>query len=210
MRIVYSHGFASSPRSRKAVYFGERFRARGVEFITPELDGGDFHALTLSGQIDILRGAVGDTPAVLMGSSLGGYLSAWFAAHQPHLVEKTILLAPAFHFTRRWRERMTPAQLSDWEATDKLSVFHYGAGGQRDLGYGFLRDALNYESAPDFPQPALIFHGTADEVVPPAFSEDFAAHHPNVQLRLLASGHELTDMLEPIWRETERFLFQKP
>ena len=39
-------------------------------------------------------------PLVLMGSSLGGYLAALYAARHPSSVDRLILLAPAFRFSR--------------------------------------------------------------------------------------------------------------
>ena len=209
MRIVYLHGFASSPQSSKARYFAQQFAREKVEFIVPELDGGDFETLTITGQLETVAQAMAGRPAVLMGSSLGGYLAAWFASRNLQ-VERVVLLAPAFQFLRRWRERFTPDQLADWRATRKLEIFHYGAGAPRNLGYGFLEDAANYEDEPDFVQPGLICHGSQDPVVPASISQAYAASHPNVDLRLYPTGHELTDVLEPMWQETRRFLFQKP
>ena len=45
-----------------------------------------------------------------------------------------------------------------------------------------------------------------DEVVPAALSEAFAKGHPNVELRLFDSGHELTDVLDELWASTAEFL----
>jgi pimeloyl-ACP methyl ester carboxylesterase len=209
MRVVYLHGFASSPQSSKARYFAVQFAKEGVEFVVPRLDGGDFESLTITGQLERVAEAVGGKPSILMGSSLGGYLAACFASRNPE-VERMVLMAPAFQFPRRWRERLTPRQLADWKTTRKLPIFHYGEDGIRDLGYGFLEDAAKYEDEPDFPQPALILHGTGDSVVPSSISVQFAASHPHVSLKLYPSSHELTDVLEPMWQETSRFLFQKP
>ena len=76
MRIVYLHGFASSPQSSKARYFARRFAEKGIEFVVPQLDQGDFEHLTITGQLAVVETAVAGKPAVLMGSSLGGYLAA--------------------------------------------------------------------------------------------------------------------------------------
>jgi uncharacterized protein len=84
--------------------------------------------------------------------------------------------------------------------------YHYGYKEERALGYQFVEDALNYEDDPDFHQPALIFHGLRDDVVPASVSREFAAGHSNVELRLVDSGHELTDVLDFMWEETARFL----
>ena len=43
-QIVYLHGFASSARSSKAVWFAERAREAGVGFVCPDLNLPDFGA----------------------------------------------------------------------------------------------------------------------------------------------------------------------
>ena len=40
----------------------------------------------------------------------------------------------------------------------------------------------------------------------PPSPEEFQALHPAAQLHLFESGHELTDVLEPMWRLTAEFL----
>ena len=69
-RIVYLHGFASSPESGKARFFGGRFTELGVPFMAPQLDEGNFEGLTISGQLRVVDAAVAGEPVVLMGSSL--------------------------------------------------------------------------------------------------------------------------------------------
>ena len=51
-------------------------------------------------------------PAILMGSSLGGYLAALYACQHPE-IERLILLAPAFQFPRRWREQFSAPELAE-------------------------------------------------------------------------------------------------
>ena len=74
------------------------------------------------------------------------------------------------------------------------------------IGYQLLEDARAYPGFPDFSQPALIFHGTEDPVVSVDYSVEFARFHPNAKLTTFASGHELTDVLEPMWSEIQTFL----
>jgi pimeloyl-ACP methyl ester carboxylesterase len=83
-----------------------------------------------------------------------------------------------------------------WRATGAAEVFHYGENRQRRLSYTLLDDGLGYEDYPDFRQPALIFHGAQDDVVPARYSAEFAATHPNARLEVLDSGHELLNVLE--------------
>jgi hypothetical protein len=209
-RVIYLHGFASSPHSSKAQFFRRKFAAGGVSLEIPRLDEGRFEGLTISGQLRVVERAVGDEPAILIGSSLGGYLAALCAsrhAHrQPSPIKKLVLLAPAFQFPRRWRERYSDQDWERWRREGSTPVFHYGDGRERRLGYQFVEDAAQYEDEPEFRQPALILHGLRDSVVPAEISRVYVARHPNAKLALFESGHELTDVLEPLWAQIARYL----
>jgi uncharacterized protein len=207
MRVVYLHGFASSPQSTKARFFAEKFAQSGIPFEAPALDSGDFQNLTVSAQIQIVDAAActSERP-VLMGSSLGGYLAALYAARHPAAVDRLILLAPAFRFLERWRARLTVAELDQWKQQGWAPIYHYGAKADQRLGYQFLEDAEKLDPVPDFHQRALILHGTEDKVVPYQGSYDFALEHTRTRLVPFHSGHELTDVLEDLWRETASFL----
>lgn len=198
MRIVYLHGFASSPQSSKAQFFKRKLNAAGIEVEIPRLDGGDFERLSITGQLAVVDAAVGGRPAVLFGSSLGGYLAALYAARHAE-VERLVLLAPAFQFPSRWRERYSAEDLARWQKDGWVPVYHYGEGRQMRLGYQLIADSAQYEGEPDVRQPTLIFHGIKDDVVPVGVSEAFASGRPNVELRRMDSGHELTDVLDAMW-----------
>jgi pimeloyl-ACP methyl ester carboxylesterase len=178
---------------------------RGVRLEVPDLAEGDFEHLTLTAQLRLIERLTHGEAAVLVGSSLGGYLAALFAARHAE-VERVVLLAPAFCFARGWRERTGAEAMERWRESGRLPVFHYGAGAARDLGYQLIEDAGQYEDYPEFAQPALILHGAQDTVVPLELSQTFAEQHPNVRLRVLNSGHELTDVLDELWAETSGFL----
>ncbi len=203
-RFLYLHGFASSPASRKAQFLRHRFAERGQDLLIPDLTEGDFEGTTVTAQLRTIESEAGSGPLALVGSSLGGYLAALYAARHPE-VERVVLLAPAFEFGRRWRESLGASALSEWERSGFLNVFHYGEGRELPLGYDFLRDGLGYEDYPDVSQPALVLHGARDTVVPSLVSEEFARLHPAARLILLDSDHELSDCQEKIWQETARF-----
>jgi pimeloyl-ACP methyl ester carboxylesterase len=197
MKLLYAHGFASSPQSRKAKAFQSVLSSRGIEVLIPALDGGDFEHLTISGQLRIVENALNGEPARLIGSSMGGYLAALYAATHPE-VDRLVLMAPAFGFAHRWREKLAPR--ADFE------VFHYGTNEMQRVHYGLIEDALGYPEAPDFKQRALIFHGIHDDVVPVDYSRDFAAAHPNAKLIELDSDHELLNVLDAITDSAAAFL----
>lgn len=205
MKFIYLHGFASGPTSGKAQYFRRKFEDRGFPLLIPQLDGGDFENLTLTSQLEIITRSAEGEPVALMGSSMGGYLAALYASRHPETT-RLVLLAPAFYFPLRWAQTLGPDQTADWLRTGKMEVLHYVDGSRRQVSYRLIEDAAQYPSAPDFNQPAIVFHGTGDEVVPPSYSEEFAAAHPNVALRLLPSDHSLADQTGRIWEEAGPFL----
>ncbi len=214
MRVVYLHGFASSPQSNKARFFAGQFAEAGVAFDAPQLDEGQFHNMTITGQMLVVGKAVATQaeklapgePLVLMGSSLGGYLAALYGERHPNSVDRLVLLAPAFRFLERWRDRLSPAEIEQWKREGSIPMYHYGSKTEQRLGYQFFEDAAGYAAVPDFHQRALLLHGTGDTVVPCQVSCDFVLQHVHARLALFESGHELTDVLEGLWREASAFL----
>ena len=207
-RWIYLHGFASGPSSQKAQFFRRKMAARGIVMSIPELDEGNFSGLTITGQLGVLERAAAGGPVSLIGSSLGGYLAALYAARHPE-VERLVLMAPAFDFVRRWTDRLGVETMAGWQRSGVLRVPHYGLQTDADLGYQLIEDATRYEAFPDASQPALIFHGDQDDIVPLELSRRFVAGHPSARLVVLHSGHELTDVLDELWEGTGAFLDQR-
>jgi len=203
--ILYLHGYASSPASSKACHFRALLDAAGARVTVPDLTEGDFEHLTISGQLRLIERLAEGRPVSLVGSSMGGYLAALYASTHPE-VERLVLLAPAFEFARCWVERLGPEQMDAWRRAGSLEVFNYALNGPALLSHELLDDALTHPGSPSFPQPALIFHGTQDDVVPVAFSETFAAGHPNVRLFQVESGHDLHNVLDAITDRAIPFL----
>jgi pimeloyl-ACP methyl ester carboxylesterase len=205
MNLIYLHGFASGPGSSKAQFFRARFEELGLEMKIPDLAEGRFEELTIGGQLRVVDRVATGNDVCLIGSSMGGYVAALHAARRPE-TQRLILLAPAFGFARRWPEWLGVEKLGAWRRTGSMPVYHYGEKRELQLGYRLLSEAEQYEDFPSITQPALIFHGRADDAVPYQLSEGFAARNPQVTLRVVDSGHELIDVLEDIWSEVRRFL----
>jgi pimeloyl-ACP methyl ester carboxylesterase len=205
-RVIYLHGFASGPGSKKARFFRERFAELGIGIEVPDLAEGNFRQLTLSGQLAVIERVSRGEPAILMGSSMGGYLAALYAARHPE-VERLVLMAPAFCFLKRWSSSVGPAAMERWRTSGSMDVFHYGEGGRVALGYQLIEDAAQYEDYPDVTQPTLVFHGKNDASVPADYSVTFAEKHPNAKLHVMESDHELLNVLDDMWMETRAFLF---
>lgn len=205
MRYLYLHGFASGRQSRKAHAFQAALAEQNIVLEVPELDAGDFEHLTIGGQLNVIERTLKGDPVRIAGSSMGGYLAALYAATHPE-VERLVLLAPAFSFSDRWGDLLGPEQIEAWRATGWRDVFHHTEQRMRRVHYGLFEDSLNFPGSPDFTQPALIFHGIRDIVVPIGHSRAFAAAHSNVRLIELDSDHELVDSQRLIAESGTAFL----
>lgn len=203
---IYLHGFASSPRSAKAQALGDRFQAKGLPLLIPDLNQGNFTGLTLSRQIQQVQALFPPepTPVTLIGSSFGGLTAAWLGDRFPQ-VQRLILLAPAFQFLAHWLPKLGEAELQRWQTEGVLSVYHYGVQKSLPLSYRFIADASQYEEAQlRRAIPTLILHGQHDDVIPIQASRTYA-ERPWVRLIELDSDHALGNVQTEIWQAIQSF-----
>jgi pimeloyl-ACP methyl ester carboxylesterase len=205
-RLIYLHGFASSPQSSKARFFAEKFAALGRTVEKPDLTEGDFEHSTLSQQLKFLDSLVADEPVMLMGSSMGGYLAALYAARHPRKVSRVVLMAPAFGLSVRWTRSLGLEAMGEWQRLGYREVFHYGENRQARISHDLIADGLQYEEFPDVRCPALVIHGLRDDAVDYKLSERFCEGRANAELILYDSDHQLLDKLDPMWERVSAFL----
>lgn len=204
-RLIYLHGFASGPQSSKAQFFRERFKELGRNLEIPDLTAGDFEHTTLTRQLNFLGNLAGTDSCVLIGSSMGAYMAALFAARHPERVPGVVLMAPAFGLSQRWVTMLGDDAVREWKERGWRPVYHYGENREARIGYDLMADGLSYEEFPGVRQSALVLHGRRDESVDYRLSERFAENRPNVELVLYDSDHQLLDMLEPMWERVRDF-----
>jgi uncharacterized protein len=204
---IYLHGFSSGPGSTKARYIQECFAKIGIELQVPDLNQDDFTHLTMSRQIAQVVDLFpkDGSPVTLIGSSLGGWAAAIVAQNCPQ-VERLVLLAPAFDFLNHWLPKIGDRQLSLWESSGYLPIYHHAVKNLLPLHYDFLVDARKYPlSEIDRLLPTLIIHGINDDVIPISASRAFRTERPWVELLEWESDHQLTDGGERIWQDIRRF-----
>jgi predicted esterase YcpF (UPF0227 family) len=91
LKILYLHGFRSSPKSFKARVVGERMAAMGraADLICPQLPASPAQAMAMA--LALVDGVAAEQLAIV-GSSLGGYYATWLAER---LGCRAVLINPA-------------------------------------------------------------------------------------------------------------------
>lgn len=211
--IIYLHGFASSPTSKKADYFRGRFAEMDIPLQVPDLNVPSFEKLTLTAMLEKVAELVRVAPpgpVYLIGSSMGGLVGLHFVSQykdqEAKRAEVMVMLAPAFDFIANRRATLGDARMAYWQQSGWTTVHNYATGADERIHYGLLEDIARYDAfAADLVIPTLIYHGKNDASVPVEQSERFAETRSNVTLKVVDSDHALLDQLDAIWTDMRKF-----
>lgn len=219
IKVLYLHGFASGPSSKKAAYFSQRFKEKNMTFMAPDLNVPNFFKMTLSSQLEVCREALLQLRAdqndklFIFGSSLGGLLASILQAEIPQATY--VLLAPGFGITQRWTSWLGKEEMEKWKRENSRRFPHHATGKDEALSFEFVRDFANHKLAVQdplteaihLPARTFIFHGQFDETVPCIMSEKVAqSNEGRSELYKLRDGHELIESLPFIWQTVEPLL----
>ena len=122
----------------------------------------------------------------LLGRSQGGFVTAYIAEERPQDIRAMILLFPGFVISDEMREIAPNPE----EIPETLELM--GA----TIGRIYLEDAISvdiYEKMGNYSGDVLIFHGTADNIVPISYSERAVTAFPSAELVIIeGAGHGFT------------------
>src|SRR5262245_37146406 len=152
---LFVHGFGSHRRGEKAVHFAESFNERGWAFAAFDMrghgeSGGTLRDLTMTGMLSDLTAAAGwiaettgSSSAVLIGSSMGSAVIAWYALTLADRVGPLVMIAPALRFPADLVAELGPESLDRWRRTG-LQRFK-NAWIDLEIGYGLLEEGVRYD-----------------------------------------------------------------
>ena len=209
MKYYYLHGFASGPKSYKALYFKDQLKTDfKIDLIIPDLNQPNFESMTLSSQMDFLNSLFkGDEEIFLFGSSLGAYLSILLNENKALPIKAMFLMAPAFEFLKRQLDRISKTDLENWKKTDKLEVYHHGSQENRYLSFQIIEDAQKYEKDEyQINCETNVFHGYQDEVVSWELSRNYLQTKENVSVKYVNSDHELISCMETMYKSAHQLI----
>ena len=194
--MVFLGGFVSDMEGTKAVHLEAWATARGQAFLRFDYSG---HGAS-SGAFD--EGAIGDWaadamavldalvegPALLVGSSMGGWIALLIARARPERVAGLVTVAAAPDFTE-------DLMWAGFSAAERDAIFE--EGGIRipsEYGAPYVitrrlieegRDHLIMQAPLSLPFPVRFLQGMADSDVPAAWAVDLLAHAQGADMRLL-------------------------
>ena len=199
--IIVSHGFGSSHRF--GIAYAEALAPLGYAvYIYDFCGGGNFcksdgkttemsicsEIADLEAVITGLQGLNGIDPEriILIGESQGGMVSALTAGNHKDLIDKLILIYPAFCIKDDWVKQYPqgadiPETINLWGTT---------------IGRGYIECLYGlevYETIRRYEGPVYIFHGDKDQVVPLSYAERAQKEYRNARLKVMdGEGHGFT------------------
>jgi len=200
MKVTFAHGLWSSTDSSKA----EWMRAQGWDVLTLNMRK---YGWDQAAQTRVVLEAIDEHGPfdVLIGSSFGGLATANAAAQRPDANLRLVLLAPAFGYDELVASTLGDAGMEAWQENGVHSFHPPGWGEPVVMPWSFVEVARTH-SWPEIHHPTAILHGSADDIVPLANSEQMASNRPHVSLHVVNDGHRLHESLGELISLTRRVM----
>ena len=172
MRVLFAHGFEGSPDGGKPTPMGD---VLGWDVVAPVMSEKGWN---IEQETDVLLEYIdAGNFDLIAGSSMGGLAAANASALRPDAEFGLLLIAPAFGLAEMWHERLTAAEMVEWEREDAYA--YRGFELEMSLGWDFMQTAERM-SWPEVNHPTVILHGVQDDVVPIENSRRMSRENTNV------------------------------
>ena len=208
-RFAHIHGFSSSAASKKGVHLAREYRRRGRKLLLPDLNRPSFEEITFTKALEVIDemdATYGqDVGWRISASSMGAYLTALWAAHNPERVDRLVLLCPAFDLVGRFPSLVGSRRMAQWEKEGTLRLPGPVDDEMRPVHWAFIEDARRYGTHPEVPCPTLIIHGRKDPTIPIASSRNYAKARDHVELVEVDDVHNLENSLDLLTDEIMTF-----
>ena len=210
VQFAYFHGYASSPLSRKGVHLAKFLEPQSIELRLPDLNQPSLSEQSFEKifeHLDALDLAICEAGEKwrIIGSSMGGFIAAAWAARRPERVERLLLLCPGFDMKNRWSTLLGDRVLKNWRESGWLTRPD-AEGKATRIHYRIVEELEALPAFPKAPCPCRIIHGRSDETVPFSSSEQYCRDNPEISLVPVDDDHSLMNSLSVIEQETLEFL----
>lgn len=196
--VIFSHGFGGN--YQVGTQYAEALAAKGYVVYCFDFCGGspgsrsdgstlEMSIFTEQADLEAVIGMVQELPYVdndnifLMGTSMGGAVSAITAAAHEDEIQGAILLYPAFILVDNANEQFESVE-------DIPDTYHLM---WMTVGHVFAEDLLDYdiyEAISAYKKDVLMIHGDADSIVPLSYSEKAVEAYDSARLEVLpGAGH---------------------
>lgn len=160
MKVLFAHGFEGAPDGGKPTHMAE---VLGWEVTAPVMSERGWN---IRQETEVLLEHIdAEDFDIVAGSSMGGLAAANASALRPDATFGLLLIAPAFGLAEMWRDRLSAEEMEHWERSDARAYHHHGFGHDITLPWNFM-EAAEEMSWPALNHPAVILHGTEDDIVP--------------------------------------------
>ena len=196
--VIFSHGFGGN--YQVGTQYAEALAAKGYVVYCFDFCGGspgsrsdgstlEMSIFTEQADLEAVIGMVQELPYVdndnifLMGTSMGGAVSAITAAAHEDEIQGAILLYPAFVLVDNANEQFESVE-------DIPDTYHLM---WMTVGHVFAEDLLDYdiyEAISAYKKDVLLIHGDADSIVPLSYSKKAVEAYDSALLEVLpGAGH---------------------
>ncbi|HEY2092663.1 MAG TPA: YqiA/YcfP family alpha/beta fold hydrolase [Thermoanaerobaculia bacterium] len=157
-RVLYFHGFASSPASAKITALRPLLKPHGIELDTPDLNVPSFSQLDWNAMVErAMERAQANPPQAIAGSSLGALVALEIVRRGVEL--PLVLIAPAIGVGAQWKTRLPEG--------DPVMVWNHDLNANAPIHRAFFDQMNEVDADAQPPRTRVIaFMGRRDETVP--------------------------------------------